>query len=110
MRLSLAYRNSACARALPPCLTFETRSTPYSVVVMVDTAIRGNIWDQHVLNTFRTLNVPLTAPDTPLAHRLFGPGAPQQYGARDAQVRADKAFQSLRRALHNDRAKIHALT
>ena len=43
MRLSLAYRNPACARALPPCLTFEARSAPYSVVVMADTAIRGNI-------------------------------------------------------------------
>ena len=49
MRLSLAYRNPACARALPPCLTFEARSTPYSVVVMADTAIRENIWEQHVL-------------------------------------------------------------
>ena len=45
-----------------------------------------------------------------LAHRLFSPGAPNQYGVRDAQVRADKAFQPLRRALHNDRAKIHVLT
>ena len=53
---------------------------------------------------------PLTAPDTPLAHRLFSPGAQQQYGAREVQVLADKAFQPLRRALHNDRAKIHALT
>ena len=109
MRLSLAYSNPACARALPPCLTFEARSTPYSVVVMADTAIRGNIWDQHVLTALRALNVPLTAPDTPLAHQLLGPGASKQYGARDAQVRADKAFQPLRRALHNDRAKIHAL-
>ena len=109
MRLSLAYRYPACARALPPYLTFEARSTPYYVVVMADTAIRENIWDQHVLNALRALNVPLTAPDMPLAHRLFGPGAPQQFGARDAQVRADKAFQPLRRALHNDRAKIHAL-
>ena len=92
MRLSLAYRNPACARALPPCLTFEARSTPYSVAVMADTAIRGNIWEQHVLAALRALNVPLTAPDTPLAHRLFSPGAPQQYGARDAQVRADRAF------------------
>ena len=73
---------------------------------MADTAIRGNIWDQHVLLTaLRALKVPLTAPDTPLAQRLFGPGAPQQYG-----VLTDKAFQPLRHALHNDRAKIHALT
>ena len=43
MRLSMAYRNPACVRALPPCLTFEALSTPYSVVVMADTAIRGNI-------------------------------------------------------------------
>jgi hypothetical protein len=93
MRLSMAYRNPACARALPLCLTFEARSTPYSVVVMADTATRGNIWDQHVLTALRALNVPLTTPDTPLAQRLFGAGTPQQYGARDAQVRADKAFQ-----------------
>ena len=45
MRLSLAYRNPACARVLPPCLTFEARTTPYSVVVMADTAIRGKIWE-----------------------------------------------------------------
>ena len=110
MRLSLAHRNPACARALPLCLTFEARSTPYSVVIMADAAIRGKIWDPHVLTAVRAINVPLTAPDTPLAHRLFSPGAQQQYGAREAQVRADKAFQPLRRALHNDRAKIHALT
>ena len=105
MHLSLAYRNPACARVLPPCLTFEARSAPYSVVVMADAAIQGNIWEQHVLAALRALNVPLTAPDTPLAHRLFSPGVLQQYGARDAQVRADKAFQALRRALHNDRGK-----
>jgi hypothetical protein len=45
MRLSLAYRNPAGARVLPPCLTFEARSAPYSVVVMADAAIRGNIWE-----------------------------------------------------------------
>ena len=67
MRLSLAYRNPACARALPPCLTFEARTTPYSVVVMAEAAIRGNIWEQHVIAAFRAPNVPLTAPDTPLA-------------------------------------------
>jgi hypothetical protein len=94
----------------PPCLTFEARTTTYSVVVMADAAIRGNIWEQHVLAAMRAMNVPLTAPDTPLAHRLFSPGAPHQYGVRDAQVRADKAFQPLRRALHNNRAKIHVLT
>ncbi len=110
MRLSLAYRNPACARVLQPCLTFEARTTPYSVVVMADTAIRGNIWEQHVLAALRALDVPLTALDTPLAHRLFRPGALNQYGPREAQVRAIKAFQSLRRALHNDRAKIHVLT
>ena len=110
MRLSLAYRNPACARVLPPCLTFEARTTPYSVVVMADTAIRGNIWEQHVLAALRALDVPLTALDTPLAHRLFRPGAPNQYGARETQVRAIKAFKPLRRALHNDRAKIHVLT
>jgi hypothetical protein len=71
MRLSLAYRNPACARALPPCLTFEARSTQYAV--MADTAIRGNIWELHVLAALRALNVPLTAPDTPLAHQLFPP-------------------------------------
>ena len=110
MRLSLAYKNPACTRVLPPCLTFEARTTTYSVIVMADAAIRGNIWEPHVLAALRAMNVPLTAPDTPLAHRLFSPGAPNQYGVRDAQVRADKAFQPLRRALHNDRAKIHVLT
>ena len=64
-----------CARVLPPCLTFEARSAPYSVVVMADAAIRGNIWEQHFLAALRALNAPLTAPDTPLAHqRLFSPG------------------------------------
>jgi len=33
MRQSLAHRNPACARTLPLCLTFEARSTPYSVVI-----------------------------------------------------------------------------
>ena len=110
MRLSLAHKNPACTRVLPPCLTFEARTTTYSVVVMADAAIRGSIWEQHVLAALRPLNVPLTAPDMPLAHRLFSSGTPNQYGVRDAQVHADKAFQPLRRALYNDRAKIHVLT
>ena len=58
-------------------------------------------------HSLRAFNVSLTTPDTRLAHRLLSPGALQQYGVRDAQVRADKAFQPLRRALHNYRAKIH---
>ena len=92
MRLSMTYKNPACARALPPCLTIEARTAPYSVVVMADAVIHGNIWDQHVLAALRVLNVQLSTPDRPLAHRLFSPEAPQQYGACDAQVRADKAF------------------
>ena len=114
MRLSLAYRNLACVRVLPPCLTFEARSAPYSVVMKADTAIHGNIWGQHVLAALRALNVTLTAPNTPLTHRLlFSSGDPHtQYGVRDAQVHANKAFQPLRRALHNEDAstKIHMLT
>ena len=43
---------------------------------MADAAIRGNIWEQHVIAALRAMNVPLTAPDTPLVHRLFSPGAP----------------------------------
>ena len=58
MRLSLAHRNPACARVLPPCLTFEARSTPYSVVVMADAANRGKIWDPHVLTALRAINAP----------------------------------------------------
>ena len=77
IRLSLAYKNPACTRVLPPCLTFEARTTTYSVIV-ADAAIRGNIWEQHVLAALRAMDVPLTAPDTPLAHRLFSPGAPNQ--------------------------------
>ena len=81
MHLSLAYRNPANARVLPPYLNFEARSSaPYSVVVMANAAIRGKIWEQHVLTALRAFNVPLTAPDTPLAHRLLSPGALQQYG------------------------------
>ena len=73
MRLSLAYRYPACALALPPYLTFEARSTPYYVVVMADTAIRGNIWDQHVLNALRALNVPLTYRAGHAAYYTLGP-------------------------------------
>ena len=71
-------------------------SAPNSVV-MADAAIcaRGNTWDQHVCNLAST-QCPLTAPDTPLAHRLLalaweplnniGPETPKQ-------ARADGAFQ-----------------
>ena len=88
MRLSLASKTRI---KNPSRRTFEAQTVPYSVVV-ADAAICGNIWDQHVLAALRALNVPLTAPDTPLAHSLISPGGPQQYGACDAQVRADKAF------------------
>ena len=75
MRLSLAHRNPACARVLPLCLTFEARSTPYSVVIMADAAIRGKIWDPHVLTAVRAINVPLTAPDTPPSFQPRSPTA-----------------------------------
>jgi hypothetical protein len=106
MRLSLA---PACAHALHPCLTFEARTTPYSVVVMADSAIRGNIWEPHVIAALRAMNIPLTALNTPLVHRLFNPGARQTI-RRTRGTSAGRQGISLRRALHNDRAKIHVLT
>jgi len=109
-RLALAYKNPACARALPPGLTFAARAEPYSVVTMADAAIRGNIWEQHVMNALRSLNVPLTAPDTPLAQRATGPSGLGGYGSRDAQAKADKTMLPLRRALHNDKGKLQRIT
>ena len=64
---------------------------------MADAAICGNIWDQHAAGNLATSpQYPLTAPDTPLAHRLLalaweplnniGPETPKQ-------ARADGAFQ-----------------
>jgi len=109
-RLALAYKNPACARALPPGLTFAARAEPYSVVTMADAAIRGNIWEQHVMNALRSLNVHLTAPDTPLAQRATGPSGLGGYGGRDAQAKADKTMLPLRRALHNDKGKMQRIT
>ena len=71
----------------PPYLTFKARTTTYSVVVMADAAIRGNIWEQHVLAALRAIYVPLTAPDMPLAHRLFSPGAPPVWSTRCTSAR-----------------------
>ena len=91
MRLSLAYRNPACARALPPCLTFDARSTQYSVAVIADTAIWGNIWEQHVLAALRALNVPLTA------HTTHPPALPPINTER-VMPRCAQTKQPLRRA------------
>ncbi len=110
MRLSLAYRNPACVRVLPPCLTFEARSAPYSVVMKADAAIHGNIWGQHVLAALRALNVPLTAPNTPLTHRLlfssgdpqhtvWGPGRPS---ARKQSIPTATSCTTQRRCYHKD--------
>jgi hypothetical protein len=91
---------------MPPCITFEARVTPHSVVTMADAAIRANIWEPHVLTALRALNVPLTAPDTPISLRHAGSGVISHYSTRDAQLKADKALLPLRRALHNDKGKL----
>ena len=71
-------------------------SAPNSVV-MADAAIcaRGNTWGQHVCNLAST-QCPLTAPDTPLAHRLLalaweplnniGPETPKQAARADGAL------------------------
>ena len=71
---------------------------------MADTAIRGNIWEQHVLAALRALNVPLTAPDTPLAHRLFSPGGVV------VEMLCRRALVHLVFRTAGGRAKIHVLT
>ena len=77
---------------------------------MADAAFRANIWEPHVLTALRALNVPLTAPDTPISLRHAGSGATSHYGTRDAQLKADKALLPLRRALHNDKGKLLKIT
>ena len=109
-RLALAYKNPACNRTLPPGLTFGARAEAYSVIAMADAAIRGNILDAHVLAALRAPGVPLTAPDTPFAHRLSGAYGQGHYGSRDAQAKADKTMLPLRRALHNDKGKLLKIT
>jgi hypothetical protein len=109
-RLSLAFRNPFSARPLPPCLTFATRSEPYSVVTMADAAIRGNILDPHVMTALKALGVPLLAPDTPMAHRHLSASGPNtHHGGRDSQLKADKVFLPLRIAMHNDRTKVQRI-
>ena len=44
---------------------------PNSIIILADAAICGNIWDQHVCNLASTQCPLLTAPGTPLAHRLL---------------------------------------
>jgi len=96
---------------LPQVLVFEKRDTPFTLLALSDTAIRGGMINSFILDNLRKLHSPLTAPDTPISDRLPDNTAGPGYQSNGGQiVKAAKTFAPLRRALHNDSGKFQLLT
>jgi hypothetical protein len=66
----------------------------------------------HIADALRKKYTPLIGPDTTVTQRNDGGGAQGAGSAssREAQLRAQKAFIPLRRAVHNDREKLARIT
>ena len=110
IRMALGYETPGAN--LPQVLVFEKQATPFTLLALSDTAIRGGMVHSFILDNLRKLHSPLTAPDTPISDRLHDPTAGGTgYHTNGGQaVKATKAFAPLRRALHNDSGKFQILT
>ena len=111
IRMALGYETPG--ENLPQVLIFEKTDTPFTILALSDTALRGGMINSYILDNLRKIHSPLIAPDTPMSARLpeaMGGGGGGYPSARDQNVKSTKAFGPLRRALHFDSGKFQQLT
>ena len=85
--------------------------TKRPLIVFTDTGVR-TILMEHISDSLRKKYSPLIGPDITVAQRNDGGGAHGTGSAstHEAQLRAQKTFIPLRRAVHNDREKLAKIT
>ena len=83
----------------------------YPLIVFTDTGVRTALID-HIADMLCKKYSPLIGPDATVTQRNDGGGAhgTGSTATREAQLRAQKAFIPLRRAVHNDREKLAKIT
>jgi len=81
------------------------------LIVFTDTGVRTALMD-HIADMLRKKYSPLIGPDTTVTQRNDGGGAhgTGSTATREAQLRAQKAFIALRRAVQNDQEKLAKIT
>jgi len=113
IRLVLGHQADDAATQHPQCLLFNKTDmeTKRPLVVFTDTGVRTILMD-HIAEALRKKYTPLIGPDTTVTQRndngsATGAGAASN---RESQLRVQKAFIPLRRAVHNDREKLARIT
>ena len=113
IRLVLGHQADDTASQHPQCLLFTKADMEAKrpLIVFTDTGVRTILMD-HVADALRKKYSPLIGPDTTVTQRTDGGGAPGTGSTsnREAQLRAQKAFIPLRRAVHNDKEKLARIT
>ena len=114
IRLVLGHQADDEATQYPQCLLFTKADmdTKRSLIDFTDTGVRTVLMD-HIADLLRKKYSPLIGrPDTTVTQRNDGGGAHGTGSAstREAQLRTQKAFIPLRRAVHNDRDKLAKIT
>ena len=114
IRLVLGHQADDGATQYPQCLLYTKvdMDAKCLLIVFTDTGVRTVLMDHIVADVLRKKYSPLIGPDTTVTQRNDGGGAHGTGSAttREAQLRAQKAFIPLRRAVHNDREKLAKIT
>jgi hypothetical protein len=114
IRLVLGHQADDGATQYPQCLLYTKADMEAKcpLIVFTDTGVRTALMD-HIADTLRKKYSPLIGPDTTVTQRNDGGGAHGTGGStatREAQLRAQKAFIPLRRAVQNNREKLAKIT
>jgi hypothetical protein len=113
IRLVLGHQADDVATQYPKCLLYTKADMEAKcpIIVFTDTGVRIALID-HITGTLRKKYSPLIGPNTTVTQRNDGGGAhgTGSTATREAQLRAQKAFIPLRRAVQNDREKLAKIT
>ena len=113
IRLVLGHQADDVSTQYPQCLLYTKADMEAKcpIIVFTDTGVRTALMD-HIADTLRKKYSPLIGPDTTVTQRNDGGGAhgTGSTATREAQLRAQKAFIPLRRAVQNDREKLAKIT
>jgi len=113
IRLVLGLQADDGATQYPQCLLYTKADMEAKcpLIVLMDTGVRTALMD-HIADMLRKKYSPLIGPDTTVTQRNDGGGAhgTGSTATREAQLRAQKAFIALRRAVQNDQEKLAKIT
>jgi len=114
IRLVLGHQvDDGITQYYPQCLLYTNADMDAKcpLIVFTDTGVRTALMN-HIADVLRKKYSPLIGPDTTVTQRNDGGGAhgTGSTATRESQLRAQKAFIPLRRAVHNDCEKLAKIT